>query len=274
MCLFLYLYRGDKMKIYVDLIVLLNFFLDFILLLSVSLILKRNTRVIRLLLGSLVGAVSILSLFVSINSLELFFFKIFISILMILISFGFKNFRYTFNNLIYLYLVSIILGGFLYFINDELSYKNTGLVFFHNGFSINWIIIVFLSPILIFFYVKNQRKQKEEISKNYEVDITFLNGVTKHLIGFLDTGNNLFDPYKKRPIIVIDKKVLGSYKPRCILVPCLTVNKESMLRCFRVKKIVVNRKIIEDECLVGISDNNFKIDGVDLLLHKKIIKER
>lgn len=160
----------------------------------------------------------------------------------------------------------------MYFINDEFSYKNTGLIFFHNGFSINFIIILVATPIILFLYVKSVRKQKEELSKYYEVDITFLNGKKKHLTGFLDTGNNLFDPYKKRPIIVINKEVLGSYHPRCILVPCMTVNKESMLKCFKVKKIVINKEVIEDECLVGISDNNFHIDGVDLLLHKKIIK--
>ena len=47
-----------------------------------------------------------------------------------------------------------------------------------------------------------------------------------------------------------------------------------MLKCFRIKKIVINGKVIEDECLVGISDNNFNLGEVDLLLHNKIIKER
>ena len=93
------------------------------------------------------------------------------------------------------------------------------------------------------------------------------------VVGFLDTGNNLYDPYKKRPIIMINKEVLKGYRPKCLLVPCLTVNKESLIKCFKVKKIVINGKLIKDEILVGISDNNFKISGVDLLLHKKIIKE-
>lgn len=260
------------MKIYIDLIILLNFVLDFLLLLCVSLILKRNVRLYKIILGALIGGLSILTLFIKISSLELFIIKVSISVIMVLIAFGYKSIKYTFNNLVYLYLLSIILGGFLYFINDEFSYKNTGLIFFHNGFSINFIIILVATPIILFLYVKSVRKQKEELSKYYEVDITFLNGKKKHLTGFLDTGNNLFDPYKKRPIIVINKEVLGSYHPRCILVPCMTVNKESMLKCFKVKKIVINKEVIEDECLVGISDNNFHIDGVDLLLHKKIIK--
>ena len=260
------------MKIYLDLVILLNFFLDFLLLTSVSLILKRNVRIYKLLLGAFTGGVSILFLFISISSFTLFLIKIIISVLMCLTSFGYKNIKYTFNNIIYLYLVSIILGGFLYFVNDELSYKNEGLIFYHNSFSINIIIILIISPIVLYLYVKNVRKQKEELSKKYEAQITFLNGKKRLLTAFLDTGNNLYDPYKKRPIMLINKEVLKDYNPRCILVPCMTINKKSMIKCFRVKKIVINKKKIEDEVLIGISDNNFNIDGVDLLLHKKILK--
>lgn len=262
------------MKIYVDLIIFINFMLDFILLVSVSLILRRITNIIRIIMGAFIGSISILALFINISSFELFLFKIFISILMILISFGYKNIKYTFNNLVYLYLLSIILGGALYLINDEFSYKNTGLVFFHNGFSINFIIILILSPIVVFLYVKRVREEKERLSRYYKCSITFLNNKIVTLTGFLDTGNNLYDPYKKRPIIVINKDILKDYKPRCILVPCITVNKESMLKCFRIKKLVINGNLIEDECLVGISDNNFNMCEVDLLLHNKIIKER
>lgn len=262
------------MKLYVDLIIILNFFLDFLLLLGVSLILRKNTSIYKMLLGALFGAVSILSLFINMTSFNLFLLKIIISILMILISFGFKNIKTFIRDITYLYLLSIILGGFLYLINDHLSYKKTGLIFFHNGFSINILIVVLASPILIFLYVKQVRKEKETLSKYYEVDITFLNGQIKHLTGFLDTGNNLYDPYKKRPVIIINKSMLGNYKPRCVLVPCLTINKTSMIKCFRIKKLVVNGQKIEKECLVGISDNNFKMEGVDLLLHNKILKER
>lgn len=192
---------------------------------------------------------------------------------MVIISFGFKNIRYTFNNLVYLYLLSIILGGALYFINDSFSYKNTGLIFFNNGFSINWLIIIIVSPIALFIYVKTLKKQKEESAKKHLVSITLLNGKTLFLTGFLDTGNNLYDPYKKRPIIIINKEVLKNYHPRCILTPCTTINKKSLIKCFRVKKIVIDKEVVKDECLVGISDNNFNLDGVDLLLHKKIMKK-
>ena len=192
---------------------------------------------------------------------------------MILISFGFKNIKYFINNLVYLYLLSIILGGALYFINDNLSFKNTGLIFYHNSFSINILLAFIISPVIIYIYIKKQRKLKEEYKNLYKVEITLLTGKKLYLTGFLDTGNTLIDPYKKRPIVLIEKSVLKDYKPKCILVPIYTVNKESMIKCFRIKEIVINGKKMENECLVGISDNNFNMEDANILLNKKQEKE-
>lgn len=261
------------MKIYIDLIIILNFFLDFILLLAVSLLLKRNASLKRIFLGAIVGGISILSLFINFNSLTLFFIKIFMSILMVLFSFSFKNIKYTFYNLLYLYLLSIILGGFLYYLNSELSYKNVGLIFYHNKISINWIFIIITAPIIIFLYVYQNRRLKQEYAKRYEVSLVLLNNKKINLTAFYDTGNKLIDPYKKRPIILINKNLLGNYNPNYILVPCYTVNKESLLKCFKIKELIVNKKIIKKDVLVGISDNDFNIEGVDLLLHEEIVKE-
>ena len=228
------------------------------ILLCVSVILKRNTNILRIILASLFGGLSVIFLFIKVSSLELFLFKIIISIGMILITFKYKNIKYTINNFIYLYLVSIILGGFLYIIN---------------GTSINWLIVIVLTPITLFLYIHQTRKLKDEYSKKYSVEITFLNGFVARIMGFIDTGNNLIDPYKKRPILVINKKILNNYKPRTILVPCKTVNKDSVIKCFKIKKLVINNKLISQEVLIGISDNNFNIEDVDLLLHRKVMEE-
>ena len=165
---------------------------------------------------------------------------------MILTAFSYKNFKYTFDNFKYLYVISIFLGGFLYFLNTSFSYKNVGLIFFHNGLSINIIFIIIASPIILILYIKNNKKLKEEYSKKYKVSITLLNDKKLNLTAFLDTGNNMYDPYKNRPIILINKAVLKDYNPPIILVPCKTINKSSLIPCFKIKELVVNDKIIKD----------------------------
>ena len=107
---FFYNKIGDNMKVYLDLILIINFIFDFLILLSVSYILKRNTSITRLLLGAFSGSVSILFLFIKLNNLTLILFKLIISIIMLIVTFNYKNFKYFMHNFIYLYLVSIILG--------------------------------------------------------------------------------------------------------------------------------------------------------------------
>ena len=136
------------MKIYLDLVLFINFMFDLLLLITVKIVLKRNIKWYRLLLGSLIGSLSIFFLFLKLTTISLFLLKIIISCVMIVITFGFKNKTYFFKNLVYLYFVSIILGGFLYYLNLEFSYENIGLIFFHNGFSINFILLLILSPII------------------------------------------------------------------------------------------------------------------------------
>mgnify|MGYP001206776659 CR=1 FL=1 len=128
------------MKIYLDLVLVLNFIFDLIILITVSYVLKRNVKSINFILGGLLGSLTTLFLFIDINSIELFFFKLVISILMTIITFSYRNIRYTLKNLSYLYIVSIILGGFLYFLNITFSYKHDGLIFYNNGLSINFIL--------------------------------------------------------------------------------------------------------------------------------------
>ena len=163
------------MKIYLDLVILLNIFFDFLLLFTVSYILKRRAKLYRLILGSIVGAATIISLFFPFSSLTLFFLKFIISILMILTTFGFANILTFLKNIFYLYIASIFLGGTLYLLNLEFSYKNNGLIFYHSRLSINIIVIIFITPIIIYLYIKQATIQKNTSSNYYKVDIYLTN---------------------------------------------------------------------------------------------------
>ena len=126
------------MTIYVDLVFLINLLMDFYILSGVKFLLKLETKLIRIILGSLIGSLSLSFLFFHLSTIILNFFKIIISLFMVLIAFGKYKF---FNRVFYLYVVSIFLGGSIYFINDSLGYEVSGLLFINNGYSINLIIL-------------------------------------------------------------------------------------------------------------------------------------
>lgn len=257
--------------VYIDLVFFLNFAFDFLLMLATAIILKKNIKIRYLLLSSLAGSLSLIFLFIKLTSLELFLVKFIMSIIMILISFPLKDFFKAFKTL---YLVSIILGGFLYFLAITFSYKNEGLIFYYDKISINFIILLIISPISLYIYIKNIKKLKEDYNDLYLVDLYLKNNKVLKLSAFLDTGNKLIDPYFHKPIILINKKVVKKIPNNLIYVPYQGLNSDGILKCFNIKKLVIKDVGTFYNLLVGISDDEFRIKDVDVLLNKKIWEEK
>ena len=241
------------MTIYIDVIFLLNMFLDFILLMSVSVILTRNAKIKRLILGSLIGGISMVLLFISLSSMVSLLFKLLLGLLMVIVTFGYKDIKYTFNNLFYLYTLSFSVGGVMYLLMEKGYY--------------NYLVLIIGFIVVLFMYIKQTKNYQNSYANYYPVEL-YLKDKKYLLTGFLDTGNKLYDSYKHRPVIIIDKKI--NYKlEEVIYVPYASLNNESVLKCLKTDKVIINNHIFKNY-LVGISNEKFKIDGINCLLHSKM----
>ena len=245
------------MRIYIDLFFLFNTIMDIIIITSVSILLKRNTTYKRILISSLLGGISSLMLFTSINRLLLELITI---ILMITIAFKYKNIRYFLTNILYTYILSILLGGLIYLFNSKVTLN----------IYLNYLVIIVLSIEVMTLYIKENKKIKNTYNNYYKVDIYFKDKEKISLIGFLDTGNNLYDPYKKRPIILVDKKY--QKEDKFILVPYHTINGEGLLKCIKPKKVYIEKIGYKTNLLVAFSSSPSTINGVEVLLHKDLMK--
>ena len=250
------------MKIYIDGLLFLNFAFDFLLLLTTNIILKRNRKVFNIIIGAFIGSLSILILFFKINNIQLFLIKIYLSIIMCLVTFGYKDLKYTLLNITTLYLVSILLGGFLYLLNIEFSYKTKGIIFFNNGLSINIIFLFIISPIILYIYIWQNKYLKNKINNHYQVKVK-INNKTLSMIGYLDTGNTL--TYKGKPVIITNKQIKS--KKKKIYVPYNTVGKTGILKCIETKIDI--KDYGQFNVLLGY-DENLNISGVDLLLNNEM----
>ena len=196
-------------------------------------------------------------LFTSINKLLLELITI---ILMIIIAFKYKNIRYFLTNILYTYILSILLGGLIYLFNSKVT-LNTYL---------NYLVIIILSIEVMTLYIKENKKIKNTYNNYYKVDIYFKDKDKISLIGFLDTGNNLYDPYKKRPIILVDKKY--QKEDRFILVPYHTISGDGLLKCIKPEKVYIEKIGYKTNLLVAFSSSPSTINGVEVLLHKDLMK--
>ena len=255
------------MTIYIDIILLINFIIDLLLLLSVSFLLKRRASITRIIISSSIGSLSTLLLFVIHNNFLLLIYKLLISIIMIIITFKYNNFHYFKDNLIYLYIISIILGGTIYLINNQISSINNGLIFTSNNLKINLFLLTIITPIIIYKYLITTKNYQITYSNYYDIDI-YYNDLCIKGTAFLDTGNNLKDPYFKRPIILINKELIND-PVKTFLVPYSVVNNQKgLLEVFSPKKIIINNKKCK-KTLLGLSDVN--INGIKIILNKEVL---
>lgn len=239
------------MRVYLDIVLILNFLFDFVSILGTSIILKRNTKIIKIIIGSILGELSCLSLFIRFNSIELILFKIVISILINLIVFGFNDIRYFSTNIYYFYLLELLLGGFLYMVKSK-----------------NIFIEILIGIIFIYYFIKNIKKLKNNYNKYISIKLD-INNNTYKLNAFLDTGNRLKDPYLNSPIIILNNNKYN-FKGN-ILVPFNTCNNEGILRCIKGSNLYVNNKRINKRFLIGLS-NNINLDGIDCIFNEDLME--
>lgn len=260
------------MKVYIELVFIINFIIDFILLFSVCLILRRQTNLKRLLLSSLIGSITILSMFYNLPSLTLFIIKFLTSLIMVIICCKFINIKYTLTNIFYLYTLSIILGGSIYLISIEVISNYKELKFLSNGIYLNFVILLISSPLIITIYTKQIKKIKNVYNNYYNIDIYFKDKSKTSLTGYLDTGNHLVDPYKNRPIILVNKNKINFNYDNILLVPYDTLNNHGLLKCIIPEKIYIDKIGIKTNFLIGISEDDINIEGVDCILHSDLME--
>ena len=262
-----------RVKVYVDVILFINFFFDFLLLVTTSLVLKRRVSIKRIALGSLVGSATIVVLFIPLSSLELFLLKVVLSLVIIFVTFGYGDFKYFVNNLVYFYLISIVLGGFVYYLNVSFSYKNVGIVFYHKGVSINYVIVLFLSIVVSYFYYKEMKYVRLVNSLYYKVDI-YVNYKIVSLLGYLDTGNTLVDPYSKRVVIITNSKKFIKACEGCLpyYIPYQSVNDFGLLEVYKVSRVYIEGVGNKSNIVVGVVKDKLKSGKVEVLLNNLLME--
>jgi stage II sporulation protein GA (sporulation sigma-E factor processing peptidase) len=196
------------------------------LLLLTAVILKRKLKKIRLFLSALVGSsivIFMLTPYFSIVSHPVV--KLLFSIFMVLIAFGFKRFRYFFQALLTFYFSTFLLGGGMlgvhFFMNSDfevwngvVTTKSTGL-----GSPISWMFVVIGFPIL-WYFSKNRLEDMEMKNIQYDqlVEISIsIDDQSITLKGLVDSGNQLYDPITKSPVMILDVNKAKGFLPSEII---------------------------------------------------------
>ncbi len=246
-----FFFRGEDLTVYVDVLLLINTLVNYFMLLGVKLITGAQAKRYRLILGAVLGGISALSVFLNLGFLVTAL-KILTAMLMILISFPFVSLKSYIKKCVWLFIISAVFSGVCfaaYFLFD------TDLMIYSNGTVYFDIDITFLTVCTVISYavisVILRFTDKKKPKKQY-YPITLISGDEKiTLRGFMDTGNNLKEPFSFAPVIVTNEEIykklyLASKNRKERIVPVSTVKGEGIMTAFKLDGAVFSEKEIHN----------------------------
>lgn len=235
-----------RYRVYLDTFFLINFYMDYIILLLVSSVLKYTTThlLTRRLIGATAGALyACLVLLLKLDGLIWKFFSYFgIVILMSFIINGRTGFRRILKGTVYIYFFSCTLGGILHVL-----YYYTALGFFMYEGAASTIMILIAATIVIPAIWGTAGKIKTDIGKK-DIRMTVLienNERKVELPAILDTGNSLKDPFFGKPVNIVEtesvEKLLLNQDELCYhLVPFSSLgNENGLIPVVRFERIII-----------------------------------
>jgi stage II sporulation protein GA (sporulation sigma-E factor processing peptidase) len=212
------------MIVYVDLIFLVNFMIDGFLLYMTARTRKIPVVWWRVLCGSGIGAIYVVFMFIpAISFLFTFAIKLCFALIMMVVSFGYASLQHFLRNMGTFYLINFVAaGGILairYFwessneVLNGIAVSQSGGVTHELQFGIIFIAVVLVAVMWFYKHVLHSAKQREELTSFFakvQIDIGL---VQLNCIGLIDTGNQLYDPLTRTPVMIIEASQYEAYVP-------------------------------------------------------------
>lgn len=299
------------MTVYLDVVLLENLCMNYIILFATGYIMKIKMKQLRLVASSLLGGIYAVIAYLEIlpiySNLGM---KIILSILMVYLAFNSKSIKNLSKQLVIFYLTSFAFGGcafaLLYFIKPQNILMRNGVYVGTYPIKIALLggIIGFIVTYIGFRVVKTKLHKKDMI---YEIEIR-IEEKTLNLKAMLDTGNLLKDPISGMPVVVVEKQQLYSILPAKLLdnidkliggegeilldqieekgifnrfrmIPFSSVGKQNGLMLgFKADQVILKReeeKQIQKNVIIGIFNQNLsKNNSYSALIGMDLLEER
>ncbi len=285
------------MRIYLDLTFALNFLLCFIILFCHEIIFNNKIPLFRKILASVIGS-GYSVLMIIYPRADGFLLKFFIFLLVSLVCFKFYSLEYFIKRVISLLVLSFIAAGLLYWF----MFEKKGNFYMVNPMvdlgKINKLFIflfglVILIP-LVRVFIFNIKSLFNNPNLLYKIEVII--GESRVLLkGFVDTGNSLYDPVSKLPVIIVNsvklKGLLGEKwdqwlekgeiwdipmdsEYKVCFVPFKSMGGEEIMIAIKPDKIFIHNDLGQHpaHCLIGLNLKNKRMHpGVDALIHPSIV---
>lgn len=249
--------------IYVDTLLFINIFINYILLYLVMKTLHIRTKAYRVVAAAVAGAIVALGVFLPFyNTLLSIILKAGGSIIMVLIAFGKSDIRRFILRIACTIVSSITLSGFIMLI--WFFFKPQGFVVFNDMLYLD-ISPVFLITLTIVVFtllsIYERIKSKVNIKTRIHKVTVISENSTCTFDSMVDTGCNLKEPFSGLPVIIAERELLCEKdinNKAMRIIPVNTVTGEGALCAYKPECIMIDGKTLENGCYIAISDGKLK----------------
>ncbi|MDX8044936.1 sigma-E processing peptidase SpoIIGA [Gracilibacillus sp. S3-1-1] len=197
--------------VYLEIVWLLNFMIDWMILLLTQSITKYMTKWFRIVLASFFGSVIVpISFLFPAFPIDMLGVKVAHSFLIIFIAFGFRNVATYLKVVCTFYFMTFSIGGGLFAIHYLFSTDSLFAQVNMQSDQIHGLFVLIGFPIIYYFTKIRMDKHKLEQFQQeffYRVHIKWKERQVE-TTGYLDSGNHLVDPLTQTPVIIVDETVL------------------------------------------------------------------
>ena len=282
-----------KQVIYVDVLIAVNLFINYFLILATAKFLCLKTVKTRFLLGELLGAIySLYILFPATSIIISIPVQIIMSASIIAITFEFKNLKSFFKTLMCFYLINFAFSGIMFALWCTFKPKNmqvnNGIVYFN----ISPIVLV-TSTIVTYIILKliNRVMGKHSFGKS-SCEVKVLNENKAVVISaIIDTGNSLVEPFSGIPVIVVKQQCIKNVCPKEItdfsintsygktailkskfrMIPFKTISGDGLLPAFKPETIIINNGTPKNAYIAICPDKTIS-ENYDAILNSDLIE--
>ena len=208
------------MTIYIDVIIVENLIMNYIILYATGTISKVKISYLRIFCSSLIGAIyDITEYTFKLNIYSNIIIKTILSVIIIYLAFNPQNLKKMCKQLIIFYVTTFTFGGIATYLIYVLKPQN---IIIKNGMYVGTYVlkVIFIGAIIgtiilfiAFKQVKSKITKKDMICK---IKIK-INGKEKTLDAMVDTGNMLKEPITGTPVAVVERTSLYDLLPKEIL---------------------------------------------------------
>lgn len=208
------------MTIYIDIIIVENLIMNYIIIYATGLISKSKISHLRIFFASTIGAIYAITEYISkLNIYSNMLVKIVLSVIIVFVAFYPQDIKKMCKQLVLFYLTTFTFGGVATYLIYVLKPQD---IIIKNGMYVGTYVlkIIFIGAIvgtiiliIAFKFAKNKITRKDMICK---IKIK-LNGKEVVLDTMVDTGNMLKEPLTGNSVVIVEKTSLYDLIPKEIL---------------------------------------------------------